>query len=107
MNEQPMDQQAVDKDSTDAESDRTAVPDASDPLSVLERRWEAMAGKIRDLRNENGNLKEQMAERDERIARLDAESTRLNERLAVMNEEKKRTISRIENLLAHFDDLGQ
>ncbi len=104
----------VQSTSTTALDDRSApVAEPSepaenpDPLTSLEQRWDALAGMIRNLRSENGALREQLKEREERITRNDEETARLKEQLDGLTEEKKKTIARIEGLLARFDDIGQ
>ena len=76
----------------------------SDLLTALERRWDAMAGLIRDLRDETGMLRNQLQERDQQATRRDAEAVVLKEQLSQLDEEKKRTILRLEGMLAKFDD---
>lgn len=77
-----------------------------DPLSALERRWDRLAVTIRDLRDENAVLLEQLSEQEERVARMEVEAAAKVEEVAELTEEKRRTILRIENLLTRFDDLG-
>lgn len=79
----------------------------TDLLTALERRWESMSAAIRDLRNANTALREQLRERDEQAARGDQETVRLREQVGELLEEKRRTISRVEGLLARFDESGQ
>lgn len=68
-------------------------------LTVLERRWEAMTGVARELR-------EQIANQERQIADLEAQALQFQDRQASLEQEKATVIARIEGLLARFDELG-
>ena len=76
-----------------------------DPLAALESQWDRMARMIRDLREENKLLLEQVQEQGQRITHLEQEVKAQAEEMVVLSEEKRKTVLRIEGLLARFDDL--
>lgn len=85
-----------------------------DILSTLEQRWEDLAGVIKRLQSENGELQEQLTQRGESVSRLEAsmaisseQVTELTKQVAVLREEKRLIVLRIESLLARFEDLRQ
>ena len=93
--------------SSGEESLDRGVTSQQDPLAALERQWDRLAKSIRDLRDENAVLLEQSQEQEEQIARMEQEAVARTKELAELDEEKKRTIVRIESLLARFGELEQ
>lgn len=82
------------------------LPIQQDPLSALESQWDRLAQTIQGLRRENARLLEQVQEQGQRIVHLEQEVTDQAEAMVVLSEEKRKTVLRIEGLLARFDDLG-
>lgn len=97
-----------------------------DMLSILEERWAAMANAITRLRGDNGALQEKVndyetlcAAQEDQLTEVRKEAEELQslcasqesqllelgKDLVELREEKSRTISRIESLLARFNDL--
>ena len=81
-----------------------AVP--ADSLAELEHRWERLVDIVRDLREGNATLAEQLKEREGRIVRMEQAIVAKSAEVLTLTEERQRTVARIENLLARFDDLG-
>ena len=101
----PVNQQAPVVEASFVQESKSA--EKIDLLTSLEQRWDALAGMIRDLRSENAALREELREKETQIERGEQDAAQLREQLDGLAEEKKRTIARIEGLLARFDDIGQ
>ena len=78
-----------------------------DPLTALEQRWERLVQTIHDLREENAVLQSQLQEQNGKMVHIEQALTAKAEEVTALSEEKRRTIARVEGLLARFDDLGQ
>lgn len=68
-------------------------------LAVLERRWDDMAGTIRDLR-------EQLAHARKQISDLETQSLEQQEQIDALEKEKAGVIARIEGLVARYEESG-
>ncbi|MBF0308940.1 MAG: cell division protein ZapB [Magnetococcales bacterium] len=82
-----------------------AAADSAGLLNTLENRWGALADTIYNLRSEKSELQRRVQEDEERMFQLEGELEELRLQLEIMNEEKVRTIARIEKLLVRFDGL--
>lgn len=89
------------------EDSESGVVTGWDSLTELENQWGKLVENIRDVREENVALLEQLQEQEDLVARLQQEAAAKGEEVAVLQDEKRRTILRIESLLGRFDDLKQ
>ena len=78
-----------------------------DPLTELEQRWDRLVQTIHDLREENALLQSQLQEQNGKMVHIEQAFAAKAGEVTALSEEKRRTIARVEGLLARFDDLGQ
>jgi len=81
---------------------------ATDVLKQLDERIQASVAKINQLRKENEQLSQRLAEAEKRHAEAAAQVKQLNAERAQQENERNDVRSRIEKILSRFDgiDLG-
>ncbi len=76
-----------------------------DLLATLEQRWRMMADTIRRLRTENSDFQYRLQDRDARIQQIEEDVVQLRQLVQDLQNERARTIARIEALLASSNEL--
>lgn len=76
-----------------------------DLLSVLEDRWTSLAETIQRLRDDNSALQDKINDFEALCTSQDDQLAELRKEVEELQQEKARTIGRIEGLLARFDSV--